>query len=249
MAKNGRKLHLSLFDKQHITIQVAMDLTSTPRPLLPQRSFRPGARSKPIPWFRRKSRGRLITAVERISHPAAGRGVPSRSRARANAYTHAQGEPSLFRPGVGGAGSRPGRPPRSVATPPLKLHPFDDLVDSCYDTAKSACAGGRPGRLSGRRTGNPVRIRNGPAAVTERKGASSLFGHCCPVTRPRVFRACVCWRRREGRTCWVRKSEDLPAPEGVALRGTGRTASTFHFLTGPARALRLSSRQWSAGRE
>ena len=71
--------------------------------------------------------------------------------------------------------------------------------------------------LMGRQTGNPVRIRNGPAAVTEdRRAAHSLW----PLS-PRV--------RREGRAVLARKSEDLPT------RNTWWTARDSHH---PAPGLR-----------
>ena len=68
-------------------------------------------------------------------------------------------------------------------------------VTRCWWPGSAACRG--------RRTGNPVRIRNGPAAVTERQRVLPLFCHCWSDRDP------VRPMRRLDTP--ARKSEDLPA--------------------------------------
>jgi hypothetical protein len=84
------------------------------------------------------------------------------------------------------------------------------LVSGFGDRSRAACRG--------RTTGNPARIRNGPAAVTECSRATHLLCHCQVGLHGRLMRRLV---------SPARKSEDLPKlPSAMLSRDEHVTLSS-----------------------
>jgi len=112
-------------------------------------------------------------------------------------------------PGAGSSFSRAfvpgGRSPTAARGPaPLFLRgpPLTTGGRFARLTTVSTGVGGRPSCSRAGKQGIPVRFRNGPAAVTERKQSRPVF--VAIVARG------ILAKRREGRVTRARKSEDLP---------------------------------------
>ena len=97
-----------------------------------------------------------------------------------------------------------------------KHQQFDNPPSSPYDLPCKGTGGWLPRSGVAGVKGNPVRIRNGPAAVTELQACFTPSCHC------RFGLTAAAMRRLEAR---ARKSEDLPVPTSERLReGRSRLA-------------------------